>query len=913
MTDADLWRRAKAIFSSLLEVAPSERPEALLRLCDGDEALRREVQGLLDSKSASESFLEGSPLGDCDLALAAPPTRIGPYRLEERLGQGAMGVVYRARRENPDRVVALKILNGALVSSEFEARFDAEVRSLARLQHPGIATIFESGRGATDSAGLPWFAMELIEGCSLEEAAEHRSIDDRVRLVIEIARAIQHAHQRGVIHRDLKPSNTRVGEDGRLRVLDFGIAVLSDEEGTRRTKQGQVMGTMGYMSPEAAAGTSDLVDVRSDVYSIGVILFRLLTGALPIELSGLPPLEALRCIVEKAPRRLSSLLPKVSPELDAITQVALAKRPEDRYVSSAELASDLERALAHQPILARPPGTLRRLRLLIERRRGLALAGLALLVAIALGVAGTLWQAGRASEEARRAGEEAREKGEALEEVERLADLERLDELEALEEATWPQSSDSRRRMRDWIAAAEDLLGRRELHGLERDRLRSSATLLSGSAASKLELARLEARREEIELALDSAGSSLQSERIEAVIDSLDAEIEALEQQSAKPRYRFARAEDRWRHDLLCELLVRLDALDVAEGPIAQMKRRLQELDALEARFESKGRSRWAELEGRLREDLRFKESRISARVDLWPLGADPVSGLEELLHLPSHDGEPAERDASGRIPFNGDCGLIFVLLPPGRFLMGAQARMPGSEDYEAGAQLDEAPSRRVSLSSFGISKFEMSQGQWRRLAGENPSLYRAGYEQGEIRGFGDRNPVERVSWAESRGQLLRFALDLPTEAQWEYAARAGTRFPWWTGADRKSLRGAANLADGSAARFSPNWEEIDEWTEYEDGHVVHAPVDSMRANPFGLHHVHGNVEEFCRDHIGLYTPALVGPERLHLVPESDGRRVVRGGSYRDGVARLRSAARNVVPEGRRTSSRGLRPVLRLD
>ncbi len=332
-------------------------------------------------------------------ALARDPERIGPYRLIERLGEGGMGVVYLAEQTEPiRRRVALKVVRAGLTGEDARARFQSERRALALMDHPGIARIFDSG---TTDGGQPWFAMEHVAGAPLFAYCEERSLPlaDRLRLFAEICLAVQHAHQKGIVHRDLKPSNLLVVEvDGRPvpKVIDFGIAKAVDPSlslDLALTQDGQILGTLAYMSPEQVSGDVDAVDTRSDVYALGVILYGLLAGKPPIEIEGRSLSEVIAAIGQADAPRLRSVRPDLDVDLEVIVGKTLERERERRYPSAAALAEDVRRFQADEPILARPPSTAYQLRKLARRHRaaviGAALTAAAVIVGLTVSV--VLW------------------------------------------------------------------------------------------------------------------------------------------------------------------------------------------------------------------------------------------------------------------------------------------------------------------------------------------------------------------------------------------------------------------------------------------------------------------------------------------------------------------------------------------
>jgi non-specific serine/threonine protein kinase/serine/threonine-protein kinase len=340
MSTAARFRRVEETFRAASQLEPDRREQFLAGCCGDDEALRAEVMALLDADAMPDGVLDRPALGagmsvatlqSAGGEIPGPlPHSIGRYRILRIIGVGGMGVVYEAEQDNPRRTVALKVINSALASRSMLRRFEHEAQVLGRLQHPGIAQIFEAGTFNTGAGDQPYFAMELVRGSPLNEYIRGAQPDLRVRLelIARIADAVEHAHQRGVIHRDLKPSNILVGEHDASshsgsgsslfsgdalpmpRILDFGVARLSDHDvqsATLRTEVGQLIGTIRYMSPEQAAGDPNEIDTRSDVYSIGVIAYEVLTGRLPYPVQDKLVHEAVRIIREDEPTPLSAV------------------------------------------------------------------------------------------------------------------------------------------------------------------------------------------------------------------------------------------------------------------------------------------------------------------------------------------------------------------------------------------------------------------------------------------------------------------------------------------------------------------------------------------------------------------------------------------------------------------------------
>jgi eukaryotic-like serine/threonine-protein kinase len=355
-----------------------------------------------------DSDAREEPVEDADrttqhgsLSTASHPARIGPYRVLALIGEGAMGIVYEAEQERPRRRVALKIIRPGVSTPALLRRFEHEYEFLGRLQHDGIAQIYQAGIADTGFGPQPYFAMELVRGRRLDEYVRLKELDlrQRLTLVADIADAVQHAHHRGVIHRDLKPANILITESGHPKVLDFGLARAAQAElqSTVQTMAGEVVGTMSYMSPEQVVGDMSELDTRSDVYALGVVLYELLSGRLPFDLSRKSLPEAVRIIRDEEPTRLSSITRALPADVETIVAKALEKDKLRRYGSAADLAGDIRRFLRNEPIVARRPSASYQVRKFAHRHKGLVGGVMAVLVALVAGVVVSTWQAVRAS------------------------------------------------------------------------------------------------------------------------------------------------------------------------------------------------------------------------------------------------------------------------------------------------------------------------------------------------------------------------------------------------------------------------------------------------------------------------------------------------------------------------------------
>ena len=412
MLDPEQNARLLELFSQAVDLEPAARVDFCLRECVGEPELSTELLAMLAVEHGQLGSFLATPAAmpvELDAVLGAvrggesaagpncgierPGVVLGGYVLVEELGQGGMGVVWLARQENLHREVALKLVRPNLQSAALLERFRREAKILGRLHHPGIAQVYEIGTATLAMGDLryeqPFFAMEYVRGLPLDDHARDHDLDmrSRMQLIARVCDAVSHAHEHGVVHRDLKPGNILVAENGEPKILDFGIARVTDSDVmTMQTAVGDVIGTVPFMSPEQVIGDSSTIDARSDVYSLGAVLYQLLSGRLPADVSGRSIPEAARVIRDDEPTRLGALATTCRGDVETIVHRALEKDRERRYQSAAELAADIRRFLAHEPIVARPVSTLYQARKFARRHKGFVGGLLATFVVLVIGV-----------------------------------------------------------------------------------------------------------------------------------------------------------------------------------------------------------------------------------------------------------------------------------------------------------------------------------------------------------------------------------------------------------------------------------------------------------------------------------------------------------------------------------------------
>ena len=848
MTRGKRWQQVKTLLDRALDMPVTQRRHFLEDACTGDDELLARVESLLDEEELAGDFLErpvmslsqdpddvstdrpgGEPAGDAGDGLGAG-RRVGPYQVIGRLGEGGMGTVYLARRDDDEfrREVAVKVLRRGPASEQLLRRFLVERQILADLSHPNIAELHDGG--TVD--GLPYFVMERVDGVPITDYCDRRQLTVTARLDLfrQVCAAVQAAHRGLIVHRDIKPANILVTSDGNPKLLDFGIAKPLDPaafpQAVETTADGRRPMTPIYASPEQIRG--EAVTTATDVYSLGIVLYELLTGRHPYRPRAGGAFGVEEAVLKQEPPRPSDTISETSPngndgdqdtageagsadaleisrrrgttprllrrrlagDLDNVALMALSKDPSERYASVEQLAEDLRRHRTGLPVLARKDTAGYRMAKFVRRNRwpvATAAAVAALVVGFAVVMAVLAAQLKASDRKARgladRAAALAQDLGTALDEKEQE----------------------------------------------EVKRKQAEATQLG-----------LEGQSEEAERLRDE---------IEATRTQLEARTRTLEALRDDIAPDSSRGQDPPAGPPLPNAANRLAAIE-------------QQLAAARKEAEKTARERDAAREHGVDQQLQLAE--MSRR-----LGAaeSQVRGLEVELGK----ARPTSQEVCRSGQELEDQGFVFVRVCAGTF-------RAGSDDRDPMAMESELPAHDVTLSEYWIGKYEVTHEQFRRWRPDH---------RGE-----PELPVSDVVWTHARRFCKHFGFDLPTEAEWEVAARAGSTTPWFFGDSEDDL--------GTYAWFEGN----------ADGRVH--PVGGKRPNPWGLHDIYGNVWEWVADMHGPYTgESLVDPTGPPVTP--GGHRVVRGAAYDDTPERMRSAHRGGARQVFKRRDVGFRCVRRSD
>ncbi len=884
-------------------------------------------------------FDEGILTPQPDFLIPKPDSKWPGHCITGEVGQGGMGVVHKATQERLRRTVALKTPN----THHLNPRFTEEALVSGYLNHPNIIAVHDLIQGQDNALGL---TMPLIDGISWNEKLKEdyarsngplpeHNLRKHLDYLIKVCQAVSYAHYKGILHNDLKLENVMVGDFGDVVVMDWGCATLNPKVETnlpfgvvhpQRIKR--PFGSPCYMPPELARGQGDQIGPWSDTYLLGAMLYEIVEGRPPRSGQTLGAVIEKACMGEVEPFRHCT-----SPTLQQICSQALSSSVHDRYQTPEQFEEVLRgffRAEQSESLL-----TAANRLLLLETEVDPISESHNSLVTLIEAVSMTqqanqIWPSEMAKKVEVQASRKLINRAIAMGDLDlATAYLDNLpddneDLIESLNRGKKQRNQEleafqrSRRLTRSVIVLI--ILGL-SLGGILINQEREKAVMQQQIAQERLmELTSLSDIQVVQQLRKEMDQLWPLRERNIGIMEKWIGQAEKLTKRRPIHQTHFETLSSNeagvspqllaWELGLVSSFLKEIEEFEIRLIP--EVKERLLFALTVRERTIEDQQKKWTSAIQSIQSLPIYNGLIIEPQTGLVPLRQDPKSGLWEFAHIQS--GEPPVVE-DGDYVRTKDTGIVLVLLPASQFWMGAE--QAGSRNIDKRAKETEGPVHLVSITPYFLSKYEMNQGQWQRISHTNPSAYPIGTEVKPLP-ITELHPIEQITWSEATESLNRYDLILPTEAQWEYAARGlwtnSTEVPpsntiFWTGDSVASLQGTLNIADmGGRKLGSPESWRFE--AVLDDGHIVHAPVGSFQPNPFGLHDTLGNVWEWCSDQFGEYTLPVESGTGRRLVGDKDAHRLFRGGGFRASSVHVRSADRySIYAADYRAYDLGVRPA----
>jgi serine/threonine protein kinase/formylglycine-generating enzyme required for sulfatase activity len=835
------------------------------------------------------------------------------------IGKGGMGVVHKANQRELQRSVALKTPN----HPQLHRRFTEEALISGYLNHPNIIAVHNLIHGADNTLaltmplidGITWDAKVKSDYAQSTNGLSNRRLNEHLDYLLKVCQAVSYAHHKGILHNDLKLENIMVGHFGDVVVMDWGCATHNPTVEIdlpfhilHPTSITRPFGSPCYMPPELANGQGAQIGTWTDTYLLGAMLYEILEGRPPRHGNTLGDVIELATTGSLEPFQQCT-----SSTLQQICRRALAPNIEDRYQTPEALEHDLRgyfRAEQSEQLLQSVQNALAQEQQFQYSDSHNALVTLIEAVSMTQ-QANELWPSQEAKDLRVTASRQL---------VTRALDMGDLELASAYlnhmpigqEDLQHSLLRKQRQRQEELDAVARNKRLTRLVLLFTIVGLSVGGALVNQSRQEALrQHAIAEARLVELSSLSDiQTAQQLQSEMDalwplrESTVPEIERWINTAERLVSRKSTHVTHLEAlhndasnrdaqllAWELGIVSDLLSDIDAFESKWIP--EIKARRIFAMSIQERSIDSVQDRWNDAIQSIQHLPIYNGLILAPQLGLIPLQQNPTSGLWEFAHLQS--GTPPEI-VDGQYVLTDDTSIILTLLPGSAFWMGANKT--GTHNIDPRAKETEGPVHQVELAPFFMSKYEMTQGQWLRMNTHNPAAYPVGTEM-EPKPISARHPIEQITWSEANTTLYRYDLQLPTEAQWEYAARGLRTAPnttpdsnpvFWTGDSVDSLQGTLNIADMGGRRLgSPESWRFE--AVLDDGHMVHAPIGSFAANPFGLHDMLGNVWEWCSDRFGEYTLPTEPGTGKRLAPE-DAPNLFRGGGFRASSVHVRSADR---------------------